>query len=170
MKNILYIFLLLTFSLPTLSNVSEDDMTLLYSGITFKLPKNHVFVGFSEGKDNFLVFKYNNQPVKNYIAFSNMIWQPNKKYGCDLDVFLKDAFIKNNNTKCSKDELETFAKVFLKGNDQGVWRNNGFTLYYTISNKDAFLFVINPTKNIIKVDSDFLSKSDLKRIASDLLN
>lgn len=172
MKNILGILLLLTLtlSLPTLSKLSEDDITLQYSGVTFKVPKNHVFVGFSEGKDDFLAFKYNNKPVENYIAFSKMIWEPNKKYDCEIDVFLKDVFIKNKNTKCNKDELETFEKVFLKGNDQGVWKNNGFTLYYTISIKDAFMFVINPNRTVIKVDSDFLSKSDLKRIARDILN
>jgi hypothetical protein len=170
MKKFIYIIILLAFSVPTLSKLSEADVPLVYSGFKFNIPKDHVAVGSTGGKDNFLVFKYNSQPVKNYIAFSKMIPEPNINYNCELDIFIKDAFLNNKDTKCNLTELNSFRKVFLNDKDKGIWKKNGLMLYYTVSKKDAFLFVIDTHGTVIKVDSDFIDKAGLKKIASDLLH
>jgi len=44
-----------------------------------------------------------------------MIREPNIDYNCELNIFIKDAFLKNKDTKCNLNELNSFAKVFLMG-------------------------------------------------------
>jgi len=170
MKKLTFFIALLLFTTLIYSQYTNSDIKLIYSGLHFKIPKDNIAIGSNGGKDNFLVFKYSDQPQKKYIAFSKMLREPGVKYNCELSIFIKDAFLKKNDSVCNHNELDSFNKVFLANTDNGVWEGKGTTLYYTISSKDIFLFIVDPHGTVIKIDTDFVDKNGLKRIVSDITN
>ncbi len=65
MKKTISILIFLLISSPVFSQAVNSSIELVYSGMKFRVPGDHVVIGSMGGNDNFLVFRYSNEPGKN---------------------------------------------------------------------------------------------------------
>lgn len=170
MKKTISILIFLLISSPVFSQAVNSSIELVYSGMKFRVPGDHVVIGSMGGNDNFLVFRYSNELGKKYIAFTNMTNNSNINYKCEMSVFFNDAFNENKKSKCNQDELKAFKKIFLVNKDFGEWNNEKYSFFYTIGKKDSFLFIVDTNGKVVKIDSDFIDKQGLKHIVREYLN
>lgn len=168
MKKIFFILTVLIFTSPAFSQINKSSIKLLYSGIKFIIPVGYSVIGSRGSNENFLVFKYSDEPGKKYLAFTKMN-KNNIDYKCKLNVFFNDAYMDNKNSICNINELTAFKKIFLSNKDAGKWSNENFEFYYSIGKEDSFLFVVNKSGTVVKIDSDFIDKNGLKLIVDELL-
>ncbi len=170
MKKIISILIFTLFSCPVFSQTIDSSVELVYSGMKFRVPGDHVVIGSMGGNDNFLVFRYTNEPGEKYIAFTIMTNNAKIDYKCEMNVFFNDVFNENKNSKCNRDELKAFKKIFLVNKNVGKWNNENYDFFYTIGKDDSFLFVVNKNGKVVKIDSDFMNKEGLKHIVHEYLN
>ena len=168
MKKLIFVLIMFLFSCASVPQAANpNNIELVYLGMKFKVPNNHMVIGSMGGIDNFLVFRYGADNGKKYIAFTNMT---NDNYICELNIILSDVFTENRNSRFNSNELELFTQTFLTNKEFGEWSNDQHRFFYTIGNKTgSFLFVINKNGKIIKIDSDFLDKEGLYNIVSGYL-
>ena len=91
-------------------------------------------------------------------------------YACELSVFFHDSFLKNSNSDCNKDEMKAFYQVFIENKEHAHFKQNGYSIYFTIGETDAFLFFVDPAGKVVKIDTDFLGKDELLSIVSNYLD
>lgn len=166
MKNILLIIFLFFSSFTVYSSAESTKIDLIFSGYRFNIPSGHAAIGSNGGSDNFLVFRYGEKLGEKYIAFTKMPAKEYIGYSCALSVFFNDSFLKNNDSSCNKDEMKAFYQVFIENNEHAHFEQNGYSVYFTIGEKDSFLFFVDPSGKVIKIDTDFLEKNELLSIVS----
>ncbi len=116
-----------------------------------------------------LILRYGSEKGKRYLAFSDMKGDKTVDFGCDPAKFFGAIFTNASGTDCNQDELGAFKKVFVNGHDVGSWSGDKLTVYFSVSNDKSFLFAFDSSGKSIKIDSDFLSKSELKNVVSGAL-
>jgi hypothetical protein len=170
MNKIISIVLFLILPLGCNAENAPGRIDLAYGGYVFSIPKNIVVVADAGGDDNILIFRYGQEKGKRYLAFTEMGKDKNLKFGCKPVEFFDSAFSKKEGTECDNAQVLAFKKMFVQGRDVGEWAGNKTTVYYSIGKKQSFLFLFDKSDNAIKIDTDFLNKSEFKNIVSNALN
>ena len=142
---------------------SGKSFKLSYSGINVSIPAGQKAIGSAGGEGNFLVFKFSEKAGKKYLAFTDITKDNSIKYGCDTNIFFSVLYKESANNTCNVEELAAYEHVFLKDTDHGIWVTGSIKAYYMVGKTQSFVFLFSKNK-IIKIDSDFLSKDQLKNI------
>ncbi|PCJ36400.1 MAG: hypothetical protein COA99_13200 [Moraxellaceae bacterium] len=160
MKNICLIILILGSSF-CFAKTDAIDVHLVYSGFDFLIPSGQDAVGANGGDNNFLVFRYGKEKGTEYLAFTDI--SNDEGYGCKSSEFYADLFEIRENSKCNKNELVTFKESLIENSESGSWKGKNTISYYSISEPQSLVFLVYKDK-VIKVDTDFLTKKELKKI------
>lgn len=70
------------------------------------------------------------------------------------------------NTGCDELAIQSFRHVFVEDREAGVWSGKSRDFYYFISDKKSTIFFASgtPEEKIIKVDSNFLTRKQIKQL------
>lgn len=90
-------------------------------------------------------------------------------FGCKPALFFKAVFADDVDADCSQDEVAAFKKVFILGQDAGKWLGDRLTIYHSVGASQSFLFAFDGSGRTIKIDTDFLSKDELKAVVNGAL-
>lgn len=142
---------------------------LLYSGHVFSVPQKPTLVASIGGDDNILVLRYGAKKGKKYIAFSDVKNDESQSFGCEASVFFAAIFTASSGDSCNSDELTAFKDVFVNGHDVGEWAGYKLKVYFSIGSDQSFLFAFDANGKMIKIDTDFLAKTELKDVVSNAL-
>lgn len=148
---------------------SGDSFKFIYAGFDFILPENQSVIGSMGGGDNIIIFRYGDVVGEKYISFTNMTNDENINYGCDAKEFFNDSFSFKKETSCNNDQLTAFQSVFLLNRDYGVWGKEK-NVYFSFDLSESIVFVLGKDGSVVKIDSDFLSKEELKDILSNYVS
>ncbi|PIE41026.1 MAG: hypothetical protein CSA49_05510 [Gammaproteobacteria bacterium] len=140
----------------------DGNTRFIYSSFEFYVPSGATVVGFHGGSDSFAFFRYGNEKTKHYLAFTDMTNEATD-YGCSAKEFYGHLAGLYGPSTCSKQEIESFKKVFVQGAKVGAWLGDEFTSFYFCKDDQAFLFIFAKGK-IVKIDTDYLSESALRNI------
>lgn len=162
-RMVLILLATLTASCSFANNTAQDDhIKLVYNGLDLRVPAGHSTIGSLPERDGFLVLRYGEAQGRDYIGFARS--NPAKQADCDTSTFF-EALIQDGPEKdCKEEELEAFRHVFLEGAEAGVWQIEGHSLYHVIDDELAIVFAVDDDGGVVKVDSDFLDKEQLKRV------
>jgi hypothetical protein len=166
MSKFAFLFLVL-FSFSNIAVSDENDVRFFYSGFDFHIPKGATVIGTEGSQDNFTFFRFGNRKGKEYLAFTD-ITNESVDYGCSTQQFFSHLAGISGPSTCSSQEIDSFKKIFVSNSDVGEWSGKSLTSYYFFSDSKSFLYVFGENK-IIKIESDFISKSDLKNVIKDYL-
>jgi hypothetical protein len=167
-KSYLSLLLLLTiFGCHASINPVKTD--LLYSGHVFSVPQNAFVIAAIGGDDNILILRYGPERGKKYLAFSDITGDNSVEFQCEPSAFFEALFTASTGEGCNQDELNAFKRVFIKNHDIGQWVGDKLTVYFSISQQQSFLFVFDDAGKAIKIDTDYLSKTDLKEVVDGAL-
>jgi hypothetical protein len=161
------LLLLNVFGCQASANPAKTE--LLYSGHVFSVPQNPTLVASIGGDDNILVLRYGPEKSKKYIAFSDVKSDESQSFGCEASVFFAAIFTASSGDSCNSDELTAFKDVFVNGHDVGEWSGDKLKVYFSIGKDQSFLFAFDATGKMIKIDTDYLSKTELKDVVSNAL-
>jgi len=89
--------------------------------------------------------------------------------GCRPSAFFAAVFADGADAGCNKEGIDAFQKVFVETKETGVWSGEKLTVYYSISDDQSFLFAFDKSDTAFKIDTDFLTKTDLKDLVSGAL-
>lgn len=140
---------------------------VIYSGLRLKIPASPLIIGYLGGNAESLVVKYSESPGSGYIGFTN----DHDLYtgSCAPEVFLEKV-VSNPDADDCDGAVKAFQNVFLKTGDYGIWAGSGNKFYYFMNNEEpSFLFWVSDEGTVIKMESDFLEKSDFERALSSYL-
>lgn len=169
MQRIVLALLFLICSSGCFSSGGFDTVDFHYSGLTLRIPANACVIASNGGDDNVLIFRYGPEKGKKFLAFSDLTHDSSLSYGCEPAVFFDDVFNENGQSNCNREQLNVFSEVFLTDVEKGSWVGSEMTVYFTIGKEHSFLFACDANKKVIKIDTDFLNKSELKGIVEKYL-
>ncbi|TBW52567.1 hypothetical protein EZI54_16125 [Marinobacter halodurans] len=158
--------LLVTLVIPAFAFANDNGLRVVYKHYDFYPPANPVAVGFLGSDNNTLIFKYSPDAGDNIVGFSTE--DELNTGGCDPEAFFTNVLNKNN-ANCDELSLKTFRHVFAKDRETGIWSNGEYKFYYFLGKKHSTVFFIpnNIAAKIIKVDSNFLTKNEMKSLLRD---
>jgi len=163
-----YMFvLIIQFLFSAVALSGENEVRFVYSGFNFYIPKGATVVGAEGGQDNFTFFRFGDDKGKEYLAFTD-ITNESVDYGCSAQKFYAHLAGVSGPSTCSNQEIDSFKKILVGDSEVGEWIGKHLTSYYFYNDSKSFLYVFGKDK-AIKIDSDFLSKSVLKRIIKEYL-
>lgn len=141
-----------------------------YGGHVFSVPVSpYVIALLGSGEERALILRYGEVKGEKYLAFSGVESNEDMDYGCAVDVFFNALFTGVDAMSCNSDVLEAFAAVFIRQHVVGKWEGNTLTAYFSMGDEQSFVFLLNGVGAIIKIDSDFLSKEELKTLVENAL-
>lgn len=144
---------------------ATDDIHLHYNGHNFSVPASPSVIASPGVKENMLILRYGSERGKRYIGFSDINADQSLRLGCASSDFFAAVFAGGDGSGCDVEQVTAFKKTFVKDRETGSWLTEEMTVYYSIGNDLSFLFVFDKENTAIKIDSDFLSKEKLKRVA-----
>ncbi|SDU15977.1 hypothetical protein [Halopseudomonas salegens] len=170
MKKVFFV-LFLSFAVISCKALATPAKTdLHYSGHVFSVPVNaHVIAVLGDGDETMLVLRYGPEKGERYLAFSDIEDDKDASYGCEPSVFFAALFTEAPGEGCSADMLSSFNDVFVKQHDVGKWEGDKLTVYFSIGEELSFLFAFDAAGESIKIDTDFLSKEELKALVDSAL-
>lgn len=155
------------FGCQAIANPTKTD--LLYNGHLFSVPQETFVIASLGGNDNTLVLRYGPGKGKKYLVFAEMKNDENADYGCDQSVFFGTLFKASPGDGCNVEQLTAFKSVFVDGHDVGEWAGDKLTVYFSIGSEQSFLFAFDSAGKVIKIDTDFMDKAELKAVVSSAL-
>lgn len=165
MKKIIYVLALLLFSSTTLS---ANNIKLIYATLEFSIPSGFSTLADLHNDENFLVFKYGTNKSADYLAFTNMTNDSSLEYGCLPYTFYNDLFSNANESQCNAESLTILRDVFINNATVDIWHYKHAQLNYSQKDGKSFVFLTTHNGKLIKIDSDFIIKQDLKNIFAPL--
>ncbi|MEE2733645.1 MAG: hypothetical protein VYA55_22675 [Pseudomonadota bacterium] len=142
--------------------MADDWVLLSYAGLNFSVPPSPQAMGVKGDDSDFFVVRYGAEKSKQYVAFTRFLAEP--QYQCDSIEFVRAAFGELKKTECDQQEVTMFAKVFANDKKYGLLKKENMDVFYSELDDSYFLFLLTPDKSVIKIDSDFLSEADMKRV------
>jgi hypothetical protein len=148
------------FSGAALSEVPPDNLNVIYSGISFKIPKHPVAIGhIGRGSDS-LIIKYSRDPGNKYISISKEV--DLNFEGCSPNHFF-EMILSDTVPSACEGSISAFREIFVKNSSHGAWLGSEHKFYYfIIGDNSSFIFSVLDDGLVIKFESDFLVKSELK--------
>lgn len=122
-------------------------------------------------KKSFITFLYEANKRNKYITVSARgydIPQQESIKGCDMDVLLKGAFSGKEQSACNPMRVDIYKQSFVEDRDIALDRKGKYDLYYSLKPGDSYLFIVAPDKTTIRIDSDYLVKSDFDQIVDSI--
>lgn len=156
------LFLFIVF-FSSFASAESNDFKFVYHGLKFYIPDAPKSAGFLGTENDTVIFKYGNNPGEKLIGFS--IENKMETGGCEPAPFFNEALGKEN-TGCEELAVKSFRHVFVDDRESGVWPGENHDFYYFISDNKSTIFFTSgsPETKIIKVDSNFLTKKQIKRV------
>lgn len=145
-----------------------DHVELVYSELRFSIPAGFTVVGDIGDSQNMLIFRYGDEPGKQFLAFADMTDDQTVDYGCPAGTFFKAVFFETTAAECDQTLIQAMQENFVVGRKVDTWSKDTYSLAYSSHGDKAFLFVIGDDAKLLKIDSDFLDGESLKRIADDI--
>lgn len=142
---------------------SDDKVRVLFSGLAFHAPDGVAVIADGIADENMLILRYSDEPSQRYLAFTDMSSMDySEEYGCSSEEFFDAVFSMEelHGSHCKPDYLSLMKKEFISGHRIKVWQRDEVRFRCTEKDNMAFCFVSSGEK-FIKVDSDFLSLSQL---------
>ncbi|MAA65550.1 MAG: hypothetical protein CL581_12315 [Alteromonadaceae bacterium] len=147
---------------------TNNNVKVVYSGLTFHIPPSVVAVGSTGGDQHFLGFKYSPTPGEKFVGFSKENDIGNG--GCGYSAFFKQVLQLSNTNNCDQAAVKSFHIVFNVGSQSGAWPSDQYEAYYFPGkDKKTFVFLVLDDNNAIKIDSDFLDKESMRAVVSEYL-
>lgn len=145
-----------------LAYAGPGQVDLKYKGFSFGIPAGAEAVGSNGGQDNFLVFRYGKEKGKQYLAFTDMSADRFSGKACTAAEFVTAAFGGTATEVCPEADVVTFRNAFSVGVEPITWKINKAVAYYVSLPNGQFVFMVSGDNRVLKVESDFLTKSELK--------
>ncbi|KPP97671.1 hypothetical protein [Marinobacter sp. HL-58] len=145
-----------------------DHIEVVFSDLRFNIPAGFTVVGDIGDSQNMLVFRYGDEPGKQFLAFSDMTDDQTVNYGCPVGTFFEAVFFETNAAECDQALIQAMQENFVVGRDVATWSQDTYSLAYSDHGNKAFLFVIGEDSKLLKIDSDFLDGESLKRLADNI--
>lgn len=147
-----------------MSAYSQPDVELRYSDLKISLPSKFTLIGDAGGSDNILIIRYGKEKGKKFIAFTDMANDKSIEFGCPVNVFFQDLFSGSDATSCNEKNLDIFRETFITNKDVEMWSVGNYVVNYSGGKDKSFAFISGKDGKLVKVDSDFLSKDDYKKL------
>lgn len=145
-----------------------DHVELVYSDLRFNIPTGFTVVGDIGDSQNMLIFRYGDEPGKQFLAFADMTDDQTVAYGCPSGTFFEAVFFEAAAAECDQTLIQAMQENFVIGRDVATWSQDTYSLAYSDHGNKAFLFVIGEDAKLLRIDSDFLDGESLKRIVEDI--
>jgi hypothetical protein len=168
-NRVLWVTLLSFLSFGCSVPAPHSKAQLSYVGHLFAIPANASVILSTGGEENILILRYGAAKGERYLGFSDMAADRSLDLGCRPSAFFAAVFADGVDTGCNKEGIDAFQKVFVDAKDTGVWSGEKLTVYYSISDDHSFLFAFDKSDKAFKIDTDFLTKNDLKDLVSGAL-
>lgn len=147
-----------------MSAYSQPDVELRYSDLKISLPSKFTLIGDAGGSDNILIIRYGKEKGRKFIAFTDMTNDESIEFGCPVNVFFQDLFSGSGATNCNEKNLGIFRETFITNKDVEVWAIGSYVVNYSGGKDKSFAFISDKNGKLVKIDSDFLSKDDYKKL------
>ena len=169
MNRVLWVTLLSFLSFGCSVPATQSKAQLSYGGHLFAIPANASVILNAGGDENILILRYGAAKGKRYLGFSDMAADRSLDLGCRPSTFFAAVFADGTAAGCNKEGIDAFQKVFVETKETGVWSGEKLTVYYSISDDHSFLFAFDKSGKAFKIDTDFLTKNELKDLVSGAL-
>ena len=138
----------------------HPEPTVLFAGLSFSLPAQPKVIAMPNGRGDFLVFKYSNQRGKDYLAFSQEAVLDNS---CSSEAFFQAVVNPAAHSLCNAQAVRVFTQQFADQYPAELWPSAKHNAYYFQSNDQRwFVFIPLAADKLLKIDSDFFSKQQLR--------
>jgi len=161
MKTIVF-FLVIIFSGVALAEDQNDYFKFVYHGFDFYIPEAPKSAGFLGSPNKTIIVKYGDAPGEKLVGFS--VENEMETGECEPEFFFREV-LGEVEAGCGELAVESFRRVFVDDRETGVWSGERYDFYYFFGNKRSTIFFASevPDKAILKVDSNFLTKNQIKR-------
>jgi len=141
-------------------HINHPEPTVLFAGLSFSLPAQPKVIAMPNGRESFLLFKYSDQPSRDYVAFS---LEAAIGESCSSEEFFQAAVNPDQNTLCNSHAVTAFTQQFADQYPAELWPSAKHSAYYFQSNDQRrFVFIPLAADQLLKIDSDFFSKQQLR--------
>jgi len=155
--------------LASQANTSKP-VEITFKDLKWEIPAGSTSIEFFDnGQGEINVFYSDSSDKYLSIHPSKRNRNPEAGLNCWYADLLKDVFNQNKDTKCHKDTYKIFSKNFIEGSKTGTWEGNGNTVYFSESKEYTSLFVIINNHEVYRLESDFLSKDEMKNIVGKII-
>lgn len=161
----LRIRLLFILQILSASVFANTDIELVYSDIRFKIPGNFSVIGDAGDSQNILIFRYGDEPGKMFLAFSDLTNDKSINYGCPTNIFFHNVFFDSDESGCDPDKIRLIKGSFVENRSVERWSSKKYSIAYSSNKEKSYIFIIGDNGKLVKIDSDFLKKESLKRVA-----
>lgn len=142
------------------SRPDHPEPRVLFAGLSFSLPAQPKVIAMPNGRENFLLFKYSDQPSRGYVAFSQ---EAAIDESCSSEEFFQAAVNPDQNTLCNSHAVTAFTQQFADQYPAELWPSAKHSAYYFQTNDQRqFVFIPLAADKLLKIDSDFFSKQQLR--------
>ena len=142
------------------SRPDHPEPRVLFAGLSFSLPAQPKVIAMPNGRGDFLVFKYSNQRGKDYLAFSQ---EAVIDKSCSSEEFFQAVVNPDPNTLCNSHAVTAFTQQFADQYPAELWPSAKHNAYYFQTNdQHQFVFIPLAADQLLKIDSDFFSKQQLR--------
>src|SRR5699024_3196930 len=143
-----------------LPHMNNSKPTVIFAGLSFSLPAQPKVIAMPNGRGDFLVFKYSNQRGKDYLAFSQEAVLDNS---CSSEAFFQAVVNPAAHSLCNAQAVRVFTQQFADQYPAELWPSAKHNAYYFQSNDQRrFVFIALAADQLLKIDSDFFSKQQLR--------
>lgn len=140
------------------------EPTVLFAGLAFTLPAQPMMMATANKRADFLVVKYNAEPGRDYVAFSQEAQIDNS---CSSEAFFQAVLKPAQNTACDRQAVAIFTQQFAHQYPAQHWSSAERNAYYfQTDDQRKFVFIPLSADKLLKIDSDFLSEQQLRGLLS----
>lgn len=141
-------------------HMNNSEPTVLFAGLSFSLPAQPKVIAMPNGRESFLLFKYSDQPSRDYVAFS---LEAAIDESCSSAEFFQAAVNPDQNTLCDPHAIMVFIQQFADQYPAELWPSAKHSAYYFQTNDQRqFVFIPLAADKLLKIDSDFFSKQQMR--------
>ena len=145
------------------SHLDNPKPTVLFADLIFSLPAQPKVIAMPSGCGDFLIFKYNNQSGQDYLAFSQ---EATIDESCSSEEFFQAVVNPDPNTLCNSHAVTAFTQQFADQYPAELWPSAKHNAYYFQTNDQRqFVFIPLAADKLLKIDTDFYSKQQLRGLA-----
>lgn len=162
------IYLTLLLCLPGIALAGQDSLRVVYRHLNFHIPADPLLVGLLGSDSNIVIAKYSGEPGQKIIGFS--VEQDLEFADCEPGIFFEEV-LDVTAAGCEAQSVAAFRHVFVRNRETGVWRGEDYRFFYFLGPKKSTVFMLGEQSGgeIYKIESNFQSKRELRRVLSDYL-
>jgi len=144
------------------SRIDTQEPTVRFAGLSFTLPAPPKVIALPSERGDFLIFKYSNQPGRDYLAFS---LEAAIEDSCSSEQFFQAVINPELNTLCNSHAVRVFTQQFADQYPAELWPNSEYNAYYfQTHDQRQFVFIPLAADKLLKIDSDYFSKQQMRSL------